>query len=833
MSYSFYTSVHSYGKALLVRGIENGQRFQRKVRYQPRLFVPTEDTTEEWRTLDGEPLEVWNFDDMKAARDFIKEYEEVPNFHIYGNTRFQYVWIYEQYPEIIDYDTNLIRIGNIDIEVESDDGFPDPKTAEKRVISITIKYGDTFFVFGLGDYKQHRSDVKYMKCDSELALLHKFLTLWEKIDVDIVTGWNCAFFDIPYLVNRITNVLGEAEAKRLSPWKLLSERTTTIMGKTQQAFDLTGIAILDYMEMFKKYEKQQESYRLDHIGNVVLGRKKLDYSEYANLTELYKKNHQKFIEYNIDDVELVDLISKEKQLIEQVLAIAYDAHVNYNDVFTQVRMWDVIIHNYLADHKIAIPQPSHSDKDTAYAGAYVKEPIPGMYEWVVSYDLASMYPHLIMQYNLGPETLIEGEKADIEVEDVLKQDKQIMNAHKKAKSLNASLAANGFLFENSNKSFLNDLMDKMYKDRSKYKKMMIEKQKEYEETQDPEAQRLAGRYNNMQAAKKVQLNSAYGAIGNQYFRFFDIRIATAITMSGQLSIRWIEQEVNNYLNEEMGTNIDYIIASDTDSIYVNMKPIVDQHFSDYTKAEIVDKVDEFSENYIVPFMERSYRKLAKIMNAYEQKMEMKREAIADRGIWQAKKRYILNLHDNEGVRYHDPKLKMMGIETVKSSTPGVCREALTEALKLIMVGTEQEVQDYIEEFEKKFKQYPMEDISFPRGVNGVTKYSDKEGVYKKGTPIHVKGALMYNYMIDKCDIKSYPKIQDGEKIKFCYLKEPNPLGVNCISILNALPKDMGLDKYIDYDAQFQKAFIDPLQSIMDKIGWKAIPISTLEDFFGD
>ena len=357
------------------------------------------------------------------------------------------------------------------------------------------------------------------------------------------------------------------------------------------------------------------------------------------------------------------------------------------------------------------------------------------------------------------------------------------------------------------------------------------------------------KYKNLQLAKKVQLNSAYGALGNQYFRFFDVRMAESITLSGQLSIRWIEARVNEYLNKLLKTEgEDYVIASDTDSLYISFDGLVQQVFKerngDADTIKIINFLDRVAKEKVEPFIDQSYQDLADLMNAYDQKMFMKREVIADKGIWTAKKRYILNVYDSEGVRYAEPKLKMMGIETVKSSTPMSCREALKKALKIIMNEDEGSVQKYIADFREEFKTLPFEDVAFPRGVTDLTKYqtdgkfwnnftnSGRNLEFMKSTPIHVRGSLLYNYLLKQHGLeKRYESIKDGEKIKFCYLKEPNPIRQNVLSIISTLPKDFGLEKYIDYDTQFSKAFLEPLNAILNVIGWSAEKKATLEDFF--
>jgi DNA polymerase elongation subunit (family B) len=349
------------------------------------------------------------------------------------------------------------------------------------------------------------------------------------------------------------------------------------------------------------------------------------------------------------------------------------------------------------------------------------------------------------------------------------------------------------------------------------------------------------KYKNLQLAKKVQLNSAYGALGNQYFRFFDVRMAESITLSGQLSIRWIEARVNEYLNKLLKTEgEDYVIASDTDSLYITFDRLVKQVFAkgdgvqNLDTDRVVKFLDDVAQKKIEPFIDKSYQDLADLMNAYDQKMFMKREAIADKGIWTAKKRYALNVYDNEGVRYTEPKLKVMGLEIVKSSTPQSCREALKSAVKLIMSSDETTVQKYVADFREQFKSLPFEEVAFPRGVTDLTKYTTNgdELEFIKSTPIHVRGSLLYNHLLKQHKLeKRYESIKDGEKIKFCYLKTPNPVRQNVLSIMSSLPKEFGLSEYIDYDTQFNKAFLEPISAILSAIGWSAEKKATLEGFF--
>ena len=372
--------------------------------------------------------------------------------------------------------------------------------------------------------------------------------------------------------------------------------------------------------------------------------------------------------------------------------------------------------------------------------------------------------------------------------------------------------------------------------------VIVSSNSKYKDLSDKELRRLRtnavkeiSRCNNIQMARKIQLNSAYGAIGNQYFRYYKLANAEAITLSGQVSIRWIENKMNGFLNKILQTEeVDYVVASDTDSIYLNLGPLVTKFLSNKSDdtGKVVDLLDKICREQFEPFIESSYQELADYVSAYDQKMQMKRENIAERGIWTAKKRYILNVWDSEGVRYDDPKLKMMGIEAVKSSTPAPCRKMIKDGLKLMMNGTENEVIDFIEECRKEFKALPPEQIAFPRTASDVRKYHSHADIYIKGTPIHCRGALLFNhYVKEKKLTNKYSLIGNGEKIKFLYLKKPNIIQENVISFIQDFPKELGLDKYIDYDLQFEKAFVEPVKAILDAIGWNVEKTVNLDLFF--
>ena len=839
----FYTNVYLHFNNILLRGYENGQRIRETIPCKPYIFVQNNNHNNvdeiEFRTLKGKTVKRIDFDSPKDARDFVKQHGEISNFEIYGMTNFVYPFINDYYTGEIDYDPKIISKVNIDIEVAADQGFPNIETADKEITAITMKKDDLYVVLGCGDFVNNNEKVKYIKCKDEETLLIKFLDVWRSkwFQPDVVTGWNVDFFDIPYIVNRIRRILGENMAKTLSPWGILEERVVENNGMFNKVYIPVGISILDYLQLYRKFTfTNQESYRLDHIANIELGERKLDYSEYESLFDLYKKNYQLFIEYNIKDVDLVDRLDDKLKLIEQVYAIAYDGKVNFSDAFTSVRMWDVIIHNYLINQRIVIPQNKKTSKTEQIIGAYVKDPQLGMHKWVVSFDLNSLYPHLIMQYNISPETYagkIDSINAESGLDKILNGYLTDEIIHKKMIDNNVTISASGCMFDRDYQGFLPKLMEKMYNDRVVYKDRMIEAKKAQEQNPCDENVKLIARNHNMQLAKKIQLNSAYGALSNEYFRWYDDKLAESITLSGQLSIKWIEKRMNDYMNKLLKTtNFDYVIASDTDSLYVNMGPLVEKMIDETDEIKVVKILDQFCEEKIQSYIDKCYQDLAEYVNAFSQKMAMKREAIASKGIWTAKKRYILNVWNNEGVQYHEPKLKMMGIEAVRSSTPMACRNYIKKAMEVIMTKTEDDMIKFIEDSRFEFKKLSFEDVAFPRGCKNLTKWSDVRDIYKSGTPIHVRAALTYNNLLKKENLASrYPLIQDGDKIKFCYMKLPNPIRENVIACQNSLPKQLNLDKYIDYDLQYTKSFVEPIKTILDAIGWQIEKVNTLDQFW--
>jgi DNA polymerase elongation subunit (family B) len=846
MTNQYYTNVVGVGNNIFYRGVKDGRRVKYKIAYTPTLFLRSNKTTN-FKTLEGEYLEPMKFEGMREARDFVKRYDGVQGFDVFGNANFQYAFIADQHKGMIDWDINHVSIAVIDIEVGSENGFPDPYQANEPITAICVKYlNGVATVFGCGEFRNDREDVIYTKCDDEYDLCKKFLAFWSENCPDVISGWNVKFFDIPYLVNRITKILGDDDVKKLSPWNYINSRKAVVNNRELIAYEFTGVSTLDYIELYRWYApggKSQESYRLDNISQVELGEGKISYDEFDNLHQLYRLDYQKFIEYNIKDVELIFKLENKLKLIELGLTLAYDTKTNYEDIFAQTRMWDSLIYNYLLDKKIIVPPKVVKSKTAAFEGAYVKDPQVGMHNYVASFDLNSLYPHLMMQYNISPETLVEPHDYTPEMRQIISSgvsvDKLLLKEVNLSNMSGVTITPNGQFFSTTKKGFLPQMLEEMYVDRSKFKKMMIQAKKDYEVETDPnkkyELKNKIARYDNLQLAKKVSLNSAYGALGSQYFRFYDLRMALGVTTAGQFSIRWIEAKINQYMNKLLDSDKDYVIASDTDSIYLRLGELVEKVYgkkSGVPEQKIIEFMDKVCEEKLQPHIDKSYTELADYVHAYAQKMQMKREGLANKGIWTAKKRYILNVFNNEGVQYKEPKMKVMGLEMIKSSTPAAIREKMRKSIDIMINGTESDIHKFIEDFRNEFKQLPAEDISFPRGLNGLKEYSDNVTLYKKGTPIHVKGAILYNTKLKAMKLdKKYALIQEGEKIKFTYLKQPNPMKDTVISYPNRLPVEFGLQEFIDYDMQFNKAFLEPIKVILDCMNWTTEQQNSLESFF--
>ena len=827
---NFYKNVIEHRGKLLVRGIKNGKDYKQRMDFMPTHYSLTNEKSP-YKNLQGQNLKPFTLDNIFDARRFRKEMTEMKS-PVYGLERYHYQYIGQEYPGDIEWSKDLIKIFTVDIETTCEGGFPDVENPVEELLCITVKNQSNkqIITWGIGEYKNDRPDVTYVYCKHEKELIFQFVKFWIKNHPDVVTGWNCKFFDMPYLINRIKMIAGDEVAQRMSPWNITEAKEVRTQGRVQTVYDIKGVAVLDYLDLYKWFiPTRQESYKLDFIGELELSQPKNE-NPYGTFKEFYEKDFAKFVDYNIQDVEIVDKLEDKLGLIDLSLTVAYESKVNYDDIFSQVRVWDTLIANYLMERKICVPPREEHSKDSKYEGAYVKDPIPGQHKWMVSFDINSLYPHILIQYNISPEKLYGSHDTIPGVEKML---------HKKLdldflKENDLTMTPNGAMFKRDSQGFLSEMMEKMYKERVVYKKRMLKAKQEYQVTKNPELKKEIARCHNIQWARKIALNSAYGAVGNQYFRYYDVRQAAGITTAGQFIIRFVENHMNDYLNKILKTeNEDFVVASDTDSIYVRLDKLVDATCQGKTDDQILEFLNKVCEQKFEPEIEKWFVDLADYSNAFKNAMVMKREVIANKGIWIAKKRYMLNVLDEEGVRLANPKLKLMGIEAVKSSTPQVCRGKIKEAITVIMGKEQSDLHKHIADFRKEFMSLPAEAVSFPRSCNNLRKYRSASELFIKGTPIHVKGALIYNHKIEELGLQNkYPLIQEGDKIKFIKLKPANPFKFDVISYVTTLPEEFKLQEYVDYNIMFDKTFLDPMRFILDAIGWKPEPTANLEAFFG-
>lgn len=615
MSDTFYTKVERYGNNILWSGYDNGDRFYKKVKYQPTLYVETKTDNAEYVSLIGnKPLKPMLFNDMKSATDFIKKYQDVSNLTICGNANFPAAFTYEQYPSTVGFDPSLIHVAMFDIEVDISKKKPDMKQADSMITSIAYKSSksDIYHAFGYKDYDPNAtvldidpSCIRYHKFKTERELLLKFVEIWTSDYPDVVTGWNCEFFDIAYIVRRIENVLGASVAKKLSPWGIIRERTVEIYKKPQTTYVLSGISIIDYMNAFKKFGYKYgtlQSYKLDNVAVVVLGTKKVSYQEeYGTLTQLYEKNHQLYIDYNIYDTRLVEMFEETVALLQLTFTVAYKSGVNFNEAFGTVGVWDTTIFRALMQKGIVpFVKTSPMRDDESIPGGFVKDPQVGMKHWVVSFDLNSLYPHLMMQYNMSPETYVRNHKENVSQESIL--------TGEYVNSTPYAVAANGACFRKDFKGIIPQIIESYYDERAQIKRDMLQAESKLEKAStDSERKQLKKQItqlHNSQMSIKILMNGLYGSTANEYFIYYISDMAEAITTSGQLSVKWAGQIVNQYLNSVLKTEeFDYVSYTDTDSvvrdsiIYVNGNRIAIGDYYDSIGGKFL-RYDDFNRDYI-------------------------------------------------------------------------------------------------------------------------------------------------------------------------------------------------------------------------------------------
>lgn len=840
MTEKFYTSFDMEWDYLLLRYIEGDQRHSKRIKLKPALYIPSALDSAEYHTYDGKPVMRVDFDSVKEARDFVKSYEGAPNFKIYGSPLFHYVHIYEHFRNQ-EVDLKKINILNYDIEVDTEGGFGNIQLADREINAITMKLfkSKDIFVLGFEDYAPKEPEllkmvedgyrIHYKKCANEKELLRYFVEIWQRLDPDVVTGWNISMFDIPYIIKRIKYNFDEEFIKKLSPFGKIKQNTINVFNKEVDMYDIVGVQRLDYMEVYKKFSSSvEESYSLNYLSQKLLNKTKLDYSEYGTLAKLYKNNHTKYMDYNILDVIRVEEIDDQVNYMDIAFEIAYETLTNYSDSFTTIRNWDTMTHNYLMDRKKVVPYSSDNRKERSIAGGFVKDPQVGKHKWVMSFDFKSLYPHLCMTYNISPDTYMGTFKpifGEMSVQKLLEG--QLDQYTQTFVEKDATITGCGTVFSRKKQGFIPAIMERLFEKRAEHQKEE-DKWEILAAQGDKEAEIKSNIFGNKSYAIKILLNSGFGALSNEFYRFFHDNLAESFTLSGQFSIRTVADTVNHKMNEMLGTtNVDYIIAIDTDSQYIRMDEVVER-FCNEDPVDYLEKFSDTVQGWIQEGLDQLYQKT----NVYQKKLFMSLEAIGP-AIWIAKKRYVMSLPSFKKIRYAPPKIKIMGIEAVRSTTPLVARNWIKDGIPMVLSGSDEEIKKFIDKKWDEFVSLPFDDIAMPKGTNDLEKYADKNTIYGFKTPLHVRGALLFNDYVKKNGWDTeIDTIKTGDRVKVMYLKMPNPLMENVISIPEEIPAQFKeFEKYVDYTKQFDKVFYDAFKRITDAAGVDLTTNTSMDSFY--
>ena len=851
--YMYYTFYGRKGNNILIRYKNPGDPVTRSKTvdfYKPSLFT-SDSSVSDWQNIYGENVKKIEFENVKEAKNYAEQYKDVDSMSISGNSNYENQFIVELFDgKEPDYEAANIRLGFIDIEVFSPDEFPKPEEAKHPINAVTVydSVDKKFYVLGL-EYKgcagfslDNLSEadremmkglpIEYFAFNTEEDLVRNLLQHIHDHAYDCISGWNSEGFDIPYIVNRAHKLLGENATKRLlSPFNMLNKREfINSFGQNQEAIDIVGMPHIDYMQLYKKHTyTPRESYNLGFIGQEELSERKLSYEEERNLAELYKSNYSKFIAYNIRDVDLMVRLEDKLGLFGLVYAMSYYSLSNYSEAMGTVKIWEQLIAKFLyTKNKVPPFRKQKITEERDFEGAYVKTPIKGFHDWVLSYDLNSLYPHIEQQWNIGPETHVPYKDLPTDIQSVVDDCKFDDLLNKKVdldllKQYDLTMTANFECYKTDKMSFFSEIKRELYSQRKVFKQQMLEAKQKMVDADNKKDKKfysdLVAKLNNMQLGLKVLLNGGYGALGNKHFLYYKVENAEAITMSGQLVNKWTCIFMNDFFKKIFDTDLDSWVYSDTDSGYFTIAPFV-KTLPEMDRSKLLDVINQFSKEVIEPQIIARCQELADYMNCYEQRMFWSREIISNKAVWVGKKKYVMSVYDDEGTRYlHEPYYKIMGMESVKSSTPKWARGYLIDCYKMCLTGTEEEMQKIVSSAVDEFYSFDINDIAMPKGVSQIDKYLDKDRMFIKGTPKNVKAAIAHNIMIKKLGLKKIESITGGSKIKFVELKMPNPTGIDVIGFDAYLPKEFEIEQYINKELILEKSFIQPLRIFLDVINW--------------
>ena len=821
-------------------------------KFTPEVCLYKEESDGQYESIHGKKLSRIPFDTISDANKFLESYKDI--FPIYGQSDWDLQILNDQYGHLKELTSDQVTIYSLDIEVEVPDGegFPDAMKAEWPVNAITItdKTRDKIYAFGTGEWSAEKAielgeldedtanKVQYKQCVDEIEILVFLLQLWNARCPHVLTGWFSESFDIPYLYNRITKLM-PGRQHELSPWRKTYKSEYKVYDNVKEKVKLKGIAHLDYYKLYTTFTfKERDKYSLNHICEIELNEKKISYEEEQSLYRLAKNNWQKFLSYNIKDAVLVDRLDEKLKLIPLAMEVAYKAKINFDDVFSPVKTWDGLTMNDLLSRGITAGINRYNNFKEKYIGGYVKSPIPKMYKWVISFDLESLYPNICQQWNIGPDTVVSGGMRNLIIEQLFNEvfNGQVDTVYLMEK--NVSLAANSIEFDISKESFISKQMSDLMVTRKEAKSLM-KKHKNLAKETTGEAHKkhkaLASEYNTKQHAMKVLLNSGYGALGSIAFRFYDIRCAEAITSCGQLVIKYIEKKINDWMNKKLDNKNDYCIAIDTDSVYFRIDGLMERYGTGDT-AKDIDIADKICKGIEKNVIKPAFDELCRIINGQRPTMTMDREAIAPTGFWAAKKRYALDVWDNEGYRYTAEERKtpkIMGLEAIQSRTPEWCRNRMAEGIHLILTGTgKNRMLPFLQKAQEDFLKLEPSEIAYNVKAGDFNKYKqDTIPFHKKGAQPQMRAILFHNKLIKDLDLKDVQPIYSGNKTKYLFLEKPNPYRFDCIAFNEFLDKRFYLDEYVSYNIQYERTFKNPIIDICHDVGLNTEEVISIDQFF--
>ncbi len=747
-----------------------------------------------------------------------------------------------------------IRTLFFDIEVEVVDGFPDVMKANEKITSIAFydELTEKYFCYTLDEKRklenwENEHEVVEL-FQTEYELLNKFYQKYIEISPHILSGWNSEFFDIPYLYNRSVNVLGKSVADMLSPIR------DVMYSEYKKKHTIAGVSSLDYLTLYRKFSvNQQSSYRLDYIGELEVGMKKIEYQ--GTLNDLYEKDLDKFIEYNIRDVKILVELDKKLDFINIARGIAHLGHVPYEDVMMSSRYLEGAILVYLK--KIGVvapnkpPRPKKMDDGDKFAGAYVQPPQRGRHDWVYDLDITSMYPSVIRSLNISPETKVgkvEGWDAEEFLKKDLKKTYTLCNRHGKEidtisntdlgdylENTGLSIASNGVMYRTDKQGLIPALLTKWFNERVEMRKLV----KKFNEQGDKEKESY---FDRRQYLQKILLNSLYGVLGLPVFRFYDLDNAEATTLTGQALIKFSKKITNHFYNKELGTNDDYVIYIDTDSIFASAVPLIEKRYPNEKLTEVMmtQRIMEICSE-VQDYLNKSYDYFAKkFLNIDKHVFDIKQEVVATTGLFITKKRYGLHIINDAGRKVNTIHVK--GLDTVRSNFAVAMKELLGKVLSDVLAKVPKEkIDERISIFKRNMSNLHYDVMANPIGVKGIGKYEVKDedspfSTYKKGAPVHVKAAINYNSLLEHWyEGRKYEKIGNGNKIKWVYLKD-NEFGFDTIAYKGYEDPPQILDlikNKIDHSRMFEQAMSKKIGMFYDAMSWEAVvdKQQSIERFF--